>query len=478
MTKAKIAYILLVLSTILLIALFRQSISSLFLAKNFNQTEFFKYHSKSQQQTGLIVKNNNNVIQYLYDDFSSYTDSLKVLEDFESSSQLTSNSTISLNNDNVITGNSSLKVMTSQDAAVTTLSIPINADLSNWSERGVISFWLNLSNRTDVSQAELTLFDKKGNQIVLAPLENKIADFPNNFNKDDIYPDIKLPDEISSGEWTDFWFEKGWNYSFFQIQHAVNNSNEFDFKYVDRIEVSLHKSINESPEIFIDNLQIQTGIQKENNSLKANWYPPLGLPQYGIYSRDSSQKNGLYLLNVRNSQYPSNGDHGRILSQYSTPMNFALRTRFKVHNLDAENKKNTFIRFFYDFDPEYDPGHDWFGVNISLEYNKFSLLTVIPIERFSRQEQEPENAQSDTDWQKTITELENNQIYEFQLFAVGQFAKAFLYKVEDEKFIPLSSLKYTFDRDRLTERKYPLGMEVTGNTQAQILNFEVTEIAQ
>jgi hypothetical protein len=119
---------------------------------------------------------------------------------------------------------------------------------------------------------------------------------------------------------------------------------------------------------------------------------PHGRPQYGVFEVDSVNGDGTArLVNVRQTQYLSNGDHVRMISKALSPENFILRARFTVEDLAAEEDTtvNTWIRLAYDFDPTWDPGHDWFGFYASFEWKRIGLLTVRPVERFYLQDQEP-----------------------------------------------------------------------------------------
>jgi len=226
--------------------------------------------------------------------------------------------------------------------------------------------------------------------------------------------------------------------------------------------------------IALNNLRMVDGLQKTSNEVAGNWYPPLEAPQYGVYDvNKNGNQSSLKLLNVRQEQYPSNGDHGRLLSAGGTPLNFASKVRFSANDL-TNGTNNTWVRFQYDFDPSYDPGHDWFGSYISLDYHKVGLLTVIPLQRFTIQTQEPLDSHTDGTYRKSFTPKQNQQ-YELDTTVHGQTNTTTLYIVKGSKLKALATLHYTFKRPRETQRN-PIAVEVTGNVKATINDIEVVQL--
>ena len=250
-------------------------------------------------------------------------------------------------------------------------------------------------------------------------------------------------------------------------------------------EITIKTNSNfEKQQILLDDLRIQDGLQKEKNATGGYWYPPNNRPQYGLYDIDPLNKFYdpdnlvLKLLNVRQSQYTTNGDHGRMIFRYGTPDNFSMRLRFQVTDL-PKNKKdlsNTWFRVMYDFDPDYDPGHDWFGTFFSMQWNKFGLLTVIPVERQYLQDQEPANKDIDLLSANKFS-LRENVLYELRLVVHGQQADATIYEVKNSGLEKKSTSSYGFKRQRYgIEKRYPIALEVTGNIKAIIHEIEISEL--
>lgn len=209
------------------------------------------------------------------------------------------------------------------------------------------------------------------------------------------------------------------------------------------------------------------------------WSPPENKPQLGIFDLNQIGKDKFVarLLNVRQTQYPTNGDHGRMVLNYNTPQNFAMRTRFQFTNLPETKKEreNTWFRVLYDFDSIYDTGNDWFGAFISFEWNRFGLTTVIPIEKDNIQTWEPKNENvvgASVNFLPT-----ENTVYEIQITGRGQHAEASIYEVQDNCFILRGKTSYDFQRARHgDDKRYPFCLETTGNLKVNILEFEVKEL--
>jgi hypothetical protein len=224
----------------------------------------------------------------------------------------------------------------------------------------------------------------------------------------------------------------------------------------------------------LNDLRIQDGLQGADDELAGNWYPPLEAPQYGIYDVNQNKSGAsVKLLNVRQSQYPSNGDHGRLLSKGDTPINFAMKVRFAANNLSSD-KNNTYLRFLYDFDPSYDPGHDWFGTYMSLNYKKIGLLTVKPRVRFTVQTQEPLNSKIDTGYRHPFT-IRQDQVYEMDVTVRDQHNVTTVYAVHGSRLKKIVTLTYDFKRPR-EQKRNPLGFEVTGNAKATLYNVQVVQL--
>lgn len=192
----------------------------------------------------------------------------------------------------------------------------------------------------------------------------------------------------------------------------------------------------------------------------------------------------LRLHNVRQIQYPSNGDHSRILTNVSTPENFTLVTTIKLVNLGDKgfsewwdkllkkdkSRYNTYFRLQYDFDNDYDPGHDWYGLFWSLEYEKLGLLNVYPIVRYFQQGQGPARFNQ---LNRVSLSPKENTPYTIVLYVRGQYAKAVIYEKSGVCLVKLAEVENTFERKRSLLKNYPLSIEITGESHLEVSSFEL-----
>lgn len=468
-----------------------QSVKKLFCT---NDNQFIRSSSLQDELSRNITSiNSSGTVHYFYDNFDSYGKKFSTtIEQFDGLDGISLNGKAGeqkLTNKKY-NGSFALSIKTIpfvdngniNENIVVRKSFVIPLNVQQWQNEGFFSAWLNIEDRKGISSVSLKLGDINGNVREFQKLPNLQANIPNNFDGDDLFPNIDYPiKETPTDEWTDFWLDKGWNYLFWRTDkgHYID-SGQFDHSNITWLEITLgtNKELA-SQEIILDDLRFQSGLQKHVNPLNGVWYPPLGRPQYGIFDVDqvSGENYALKLLNVRQSQYPSNGDHGRMLLQYKTPLNFAMRVRFSLEDFPKNEREqvNTWFRLMYDFDPDYDPGHDWFGTYISLEWNRFGLITVKPLERFLVQDQEPKNKDISVASEK-FTPREG-VVYEEHLTVNGQDAEASIYEVVDDCLILKERVKYTFQRLRYDESKrYPVGIEITGNVKAIIREFEMKEL--
>jgi len=435
--------------------------------------------------------NEDNTIHYLYENFDNYGDIQSLsLENFENLDYLSLNmeKTKPILTKETINGDYSLLLKINQDnynsiptSIIVDKKFSTPIDLSRWSKSGFLSLWMRIDNRDGIHAIQIKLIDINGSIRIYDKIENLQLDIPNYFNEDDPFQDIEYPaQKTSSDEWTDFLLAKGWNYVLWRMDNNYfQDINSVDTSKIKSLEiiVDIDKNIKEQ-NIILDDVRVQDGIQKENNALNGFWYPPLGRPQYGIYDIDKKSNNDytLKLLNVRQSQYPSNGDHGRLISNYDTPLNFAMRVKFKLDDLSSiNNKENTWFRLMYDFDPDFDPGHDWFGVYLSMEWDKFGLITVIPIERFFIQDKEPKEVESTT----AVRSFKANDKtdYEIDLVVHGQEAKATIYEIKDNCYNKKKEVTYKFLRPRYdANKRYPIALEITGDVKTVIYEIELLEL--
>lgn len=476
--------------TMLLVAIFATARDAgLFMATE--KTQFMIDSSTKQNfvdeqkaKNNKLVTNKDGTLKYLSEDFDGYAKNSTLIDSFDDITQIQTEGTVGpfeLSSDKNYEGRYSLGFniapnKNNQVVVSKSFSHPLN--IWRWKDSGYVTMWMNIQDRKGISGVTLKLGDAAGAYREFKMLPNLQTDFPNFMNDNDAFVDLPYPEKTSASEWTDFWLNKGWNYLPWRIGAGYTKDHEnVDFTNITWYEILL-TTTSKLPKqhIMIDDLRIQDGLQKEKNVVGGNWAPPLGMPQYGVYDINQIKPGDyvLNLLNVRPSQYPSNGDHGRLLSKNGTPDNFTFRTRFAVNDV-GPSTNNTWLRIFYDFDPIYDPGHDWFGTYFSFDYKKFGLLTVIPLERFSMQTQEPLESQDEATFRKTFVPKPNTQ-YEYNLTVHGQHARATVYEVTGDRLIQRATVDNTFTRKRYKDKRYPIGIEITGNIKATVYNMELVEL--
>lgn len=476
-------------------ALQKQKITIQWLPQQFfclDKSQFLSDVQKSQydytkSEWSVYHLNSDNTIQYVYENFDTREDYSRIIEQFESLQNLNIDKNVADINlsKEKINGDSSLAVHIKQNTLKENkLTIKSNfdnsIDLKRWDNRGFISGWIKIENRNDITGINIKIGDESGSYREFKMLPNLQIGIPNFFNENDAYSDIKYPIRNSiSDEWTDFWLNNGYNYLLWRTdKEFYKDAGMVDMGRIKWFEITLllNKNLSSQTNILLDDFRIQDGLQKDVNPIGDFWYPPHGRPQYGIFDVDeiNPQDFVLKLLNVRQTQYPSNGDHGRMIAKGNTPLNFAMRIKFKLVDLNS-NRDNTWLRIMYDFDPIWDPGHDWFGVYQSLEWDKFGLVTVIPIERFSLQEQEPKKENINLSSKRYS--IKEDKMYEINLTVEGQKANATLYNIGNNCLKIEKNVKYQFSRERYDmQKRYPIAIEITGNTKVVIYEVEIFEL--
>lgn len=462
---------------------------SQFVTDTKNHSDFI---SKQKMSDINLVVNKDETIKYLYENFDKYGDVFsRTIEQFENTSGWMIEGPVEdiKQSKEKYNGNYSLSITatplsldSSKRKDYITLkkyfSEPI--DLSKWEKEGFITAWMKIQERKGIVGVSLRVGNQTGAYREFNQLQNLQLDVPNNYDQDDVFPDLEYPIKKSdSDEWTDFWLNTGWNYLPWRTDNGYySDSGDIDIASINYIEIRLEVNGNLTKQnILFDNLRVQEGLQKEKNSLGGFWYSPNGRPQYGVFDIDKVSNNdyALRLLNVRQTQYPSNGDHARIISKYDTPLNFAMKTKFMLTDFTSGEKGNTWFRVTYDFEPDYDPGHDWFGAYLSSEWKKFGLITVIPLEKSTSQDQEPkknEMALSSTDFTP-----KENILYELDITVNGQKTKATIYEVGDNCLKKKSQVEYQFSRLRYgNDKRYPVAIESTGNVKTTIYEIEMIEL--
>jgi len=346
-------------------------------------------------------------------------------------------------------------------------------NLEKWKNEGVITAWTNIEDYTKIERIDLILRDINGNESRLNGVEN--INLPRELNKiksNDEFSDynFKLCDNQSLRTWEDFMLINGKNFLFWEWEGPLD---------IDMENIESVTAVDHDKNIEIFDVVVHSGLCQDKNSLGGNWYSPNGLPQYGVWWTEDSK---LRMVNVEQEQYPSNGDHVRILSIQDTPENFAMRVRFEVIDIAPnyktipilkyfkENERdNTFLRIAWDFDDVYDPGHDQTLLYISGEYSYFGLQRVFPIERYFKQGQEPANTEA-----KEKFNLKEGKTYEVNIIVKGQNTKAVIYEVKTFYLREKAKVEYTFDMPR-PETKYPFSIESTGNIEVALDLIEVKE---
>ena len=413
-------------------------------------------------------------ILHFVDNFDYNNKYSMVMDEMESLSGFMINgevSDIGLSND-FLSGNSSISFIakpygnSSILVAKRTFDEPLN--LYRWTSTGVFSCWIKLENAREIAGVRMILFDNSSSCsfIELVNLQGP----PNELKINGFRPDYFLPKQNNGmNMWMDYQLVNGWNYIFWDTNNHTGNINmekvlgyQFEIRFYD----------NFYRYIILDDFRVQDGLQIENNPTGGKWYSPLGMPMYGVFDADIEY---LRLLNVRQTQYISNGDHVRILSNAKTPINFTMKIIFSIDGIknDSQSLVNNYVRFAWDFDNEYDPGHDAFIAFMSLQYAKFGLLTVYHIKRYFVQGQEPTAFSSDN---RVTFFPKENQKYEIDITTIGQHTEATIYSINGFLLQKQAHVEYTFQRERNTKR-YPISIEATGNIHLNLYKVEVLNLS-
>ncbi len=526
-----------------------------------------------QLKTSGEYVSKNGTIAYLYDDFSNYAKSQQVIDNFDdlgawssspSSSSLSSTDTIGREAggtnlgtfrlvDEYYSGPKALSYVVPTNLPHVILSrtwdTPRNFD--RWSQSGYITMWMKIENPSSIGSVDVVFEDPLGNKRTYIPLQNihnlsvqksnnddnNDSTLLNTFANDPAFPDLIYPEGNTQTEmWTDFVLAHGWNYLLWRADSFSEDTGKItDMARISKVYLDIafdKKSTSPSNRagevIILDDLRIQDGLQKSSNPTGGMWFPPRGRPQYGVYDIDKNDVDGTYqlsLLNVRNTQYPSNGDHALMISSAPVPEDFVMRVRFTLTQLGPPDqsvsipslfpewtpkefkevslvkgmRNNTYFGIAYDFEPDWDPGHEWFGPYLSLEYNRFGILTVWPLERNVLQDQEPKAGE-----RTATTEFapQNGVQYEMQVLAKGQFVSATIYEVKkdngnndnygsgnnsssgggsnnftSECLVRKATMSYTFEHPRHgNDERYPLGIESTGNVRTLVHQVEMVSL--
>jgi hypothetical protein len=500
----------------------------------------------------------NGTIAYLYDDFSTYAKSQQVIDNFDdlgawssSSSSSSLSPTDSIGREAGGTNLGTFQLVDEYYSGPKALSyvVPTNIprvilsrtwdtpkNLDRWSQSGYITMWVKIENPNIIDSVNVSFEDQLGNKRTYIPLQNTPHISTQRGNNNTIVNDPAIPDLIypkgnpKTEMWTDFMLARGWNYLLWRADiFSEDTGKSTNMASISKVsldfEFNKKTSSGRTTTIILDDLRIQDGLQKSSNPTGGIWYPPHGRPQYGVYDIDSEKDADgehyqLSLLNVRNTQYPSNGDHAIMISSAAVPKDFVMRVKFTLTQLGQADqsisipslfpewtpkefkdvplvkgmRNNTLFSVGYDFEPDWDPSHEWFGPYLSLEYNKFGILTVWPLERNVLQDQEPKAGE-------TIATTEftphNGVQYEMQVLVKGQFVSSTIYEVRKDNgnndgyvsgnnsnsnaitecLVRKATTSYTFEHPRHgDDKRYPLGIESTGNVRTLVHQVEMVSL--
>jgi len=334
-------------------------------------------------------------------------------------------------------------------------------NLSRWQSKGSITAWSDVEDWRNIKRVDLKLTDAEGNFAILKGLENIQAPREDNqIKSDDQFPDYTFNCQQKLTKWKDFMLVDGRNLLFYEYSQPLG---------VDMSRIIKWQAYDQDKELKVYDIVIQDGLCAKVNNLDGAWYSPNGLPQFGIWWPDDGK---LTMRNVTKKQYPSNGDHSRVLSSYKTPQNFILRTRFTVDSIGS--RRNSYVRLGWDFDDQYDPGHDQTLIYASFEYSFLGLQRVYPIERYVSQGTEPDTGNQEA---KTKLVFKAGKTYEIQAKVTGRKAQVEGYEIDGSKAKKVATVEYTFKKLRPVQ-SYPFSFETTGNIQVSLDEFEVWQKAK
>lgn len=346
-------------------------------------------------------------------------------------------------------------------------------DLSRWQTGGVIGAFAFIEDWKIINRIDLELKDSSGRIAIFQGIENlKVPRESNLLKSDDEFPDFTFSCDQPIKKWEDFMVVNGRNFLFWEFATTTD---------IDMSRIVSYRAFDAEKDIPVNDVVMHDGFCKTKNSLNGEWYSPNGLPQYGVWW---PREGMLVMKNVEQEQYPSNGDHVRILSIADTTENFLWRTRFTVSNLESnawwrkyfgkvevkgDGLDNTYIRLAFDFDDEYDPGHEQMLVYSNFEYGYLGVQRVFPVERYFVQGYEPDQNDMGA---KTELSFKNGTAYEIHVEVEGQNVRVEVYKLGVLYDRRVAKLDYKFMRPRI-DKPYPFSIETTGNVEILLDEIEV-----
>jgi hypothetical protein len=324
-------------------------------------------------------------------------------------------------------------------------------DFSAFLSKGIIVAWADVKDYAQINSIDLELRDASSSYTIEG-IDNKpgIPRTGNDIWTDDEFVDYTFTSNQTNNVWRDWMLADGENMVFWEW----NETLPLDMK-----EITVKTSYP------VRDAFILKGFSREETPTNGNWIAPHGLLQYGFHYVE----NGfLYLKNVRQTQMVTNGDHVRIISNtLKTPRDFIMRVRFTPTRVQKAATPNDYVRIAWDFEDQWDPGHDQTLVYISDQYKYFGMQRVYPIIR--QKEQGYENSP------KASFKLKNNRDYEIDMRVEGQSAWATIYEHRWGMLWKKASVEYTFKTARPAE-SYPFSIEATGNPNLKVDYVEVYEI--
>lgn len=349
-------------------------------------------------------------------------------------------------------------------------------NLSRWENVGAITAWTNISDWNSIDRIDLKLVDATGKEVIIKGIENmKYAREENKIKSNDRFVDYTFNCKQKLSEWEDYMLVNGNNFLFWEYNEPLG---------IDMSNIVSWKAYNGESEIQIFDVVVHDGLCQDKNSLNGQWYSPNGLPQYGVWW---VKDGNLVMKNVEQEQYPSNGDHVRILSKKNTPKNFILKTKFTISSLEEDSifdslfnssdnnpLDNTYIRMAWDFDNEYDPGHDQTFVYYSFEYQYLGLQRVFPLTRYFVQGYEPDQSNKNA---KERLILKNNATYELQTKVNDKSVEVELYELGEYYSTRIAKFDYEFEKSRPL-KEYPISIESTGNVDLTLHDFEIWKLKE
>lgn len=323
-------------------------------------------------------------------------------------------------------------------------------DFAAYASRGMIVAWVDVKDYSQINSIDLELRDSSSGYTIPG-IDNKpqVARSQNGIWTNDEFVDYSFK-SAPSAVWQDWMLANGENLVFWEWNELlpINMNQVFVRTNYPIRDAFILKEFSES-----------------GTPTQANWIAPHGLIQYGFhYIEDGC----LFMKNVRQTQMVTNGDHARIISNTKgTPRNFIMRVQFTATNIPETPEKNDYIRFAWDFEDEWDAGHDQTLIYMSGEYEYFGMQRVYPIIR--QKEQGYENSP------KKSFKLKNNAIYELDFRVRGQNASATIYEQKFGLLWEKANVEYTFKTPRPQE-SYPFSIEATGNPKLKVDFIEIREI--